>query len=104
MKRYQGRGKSALVVDGADIVIEHHISSVPDLRVEQRRVTAVHFEAATRFTAGIITIAVDGADLVVPTGTDAGADPFTVLFKHKANDAFIGVRAWLEQLAAENAG
>ena len=84
--RYEGRDDCALVVDGEYITVEHTRSSVPDLRVHQGSVTGVHFERATRFVSGIVTIAVDGAPLVVPTGTAVGSDPRTVVFRYKAND------------------
>lgn len=99
--RYQGRDGS-LVVDGADVVIEHNDRSIPDFRVAQSSITAVHFEPATRFVSGIVTIATDGAPLVVPTGTDCGSDLRTVVFKHSANDAFYGVQAWLRQVISDN--
>ena len=101
--RYKGRDGS-LVVDGGYVVIEHNHQSIPDFRVRQSSITAVHFEPATRFTSGIVTIAVDGAPLVVPTGTDCGSDPHTVVFKHTANDSFYAVQAWLRQIVAENVG
>ena len=100
--RYEGRDDCALVVDGEYIIVEHRESPASDLRVRQSSITGVHFEPATRFVSGIITIAVDGAALVVPTGNSVGSDPNTVVFRHKSNDTFFGVQAWLRQLVAEN--
>lgn len=102
MTRYEGRGDCALVVDGEFITIEHRESRAPDLRVHRSRVTGVHYEPATRFVSGIVTIAVNGAPLAVPTGTSVGSDPNTVVFKHKANDTFASVQAWLREFAAQN--
>lgn len=81
------------MIDGSDVVIEHNSSSVPDFRVPQSSITAVHYERATIFTSGIVTIAVDGEPLVVPTGTDCGSDLRTVVFKSSTNDEFFGVQA-----------
>lgn len=102
VSRYEGRDDCALVVDGDFITVEHRRGRAPDLRVHRSRVTAVHYERATRFVSGIITIAVDGAPLAVPTGTSVGSDPNTVVFKQKANDTFESVQAWLRDLAHQN--
>ena len=99
--RYKGRDGS-LVVDGEFIIIEHNDKSIPDNRVLQSSLTDVHYERATRWTSGIVTIAVDGVPLVVPLGSSAGGDPNTVVFKHAANDTFFGVQEWLKQVVAEN--
>ena len=99
--RYEGRD-GALVVDGDFIVIEHFDRSAGNLQVRLSSLTDVHFEPATRWVSGIVTIAVDGAALVVPTGTSPGTDPYTVVFRHKANETFFGVQAWLKQVVAEN--
>jgi hypothetical protein len=101
--RYKGRDGS-LVVDGEYVVIEHNDDSIPDFRARRSSITAVHFEPATRFVSGIVTIAVDGAPLVVPTGTSCGSDLHTVVFKHSANDSFYGVHDWLRQIVAKNVG
>ncbi|MCD9198335.1 hypothetical protein [Aeromicrobium wangtongii] len=85
-------------------MIEHDSRDIPDFRVPLTTVTAVHFEPATRWVSGIVTIAVDGEPLVVPTGTACGSDLRTVVFKHKANDAFYGLQAWLKQVVTANVG
>ena len=100
--RYQGCGRSALVVDGPEVVIEHGDDSVGGIRIDPRRITGVHFEPATRFMTGIITVAVNGEELVVPAGIAPGSDPYTVLSRRKDNDTFHGLHLWIQQLVAEN--
>ena len=101
--RYVGRDGS-LLVEGEYVVIEHNERSIRNFRVRQSSITAVHFEPATRSVSGIVTIAVDGAPLVVPTGTNCGSDLHTVVFKHSANDLFYRVHAWLKRIVANNVG
>lgn len=101
--RYEGRD-GALVVDGEFIVIEHHDKSAGDLRVRLSSLSDVHFEPATRWVSGIVTIVVDGDALHVPTGTEPGTDPTTVVFRHKANGVFSEVHAWLKQVVEKNRG
>ncbi|MCL3836865.1 hypothetical protein [Aeromicrobium duanguangcaii] len=100
--RYEGRDDCALVVDGEHIVIEHRQNPDPDFRFHRSRLTAAHFEPATFWVSGIITVAIDGAPLNVPTGTDVGSDPRTVVFRSKVNRVFQDVHAWLEFVANEN--
>lgn len=102
-QEHVGRDGS-LVVDGDSIVITHRDEGAGDRRFELRRVTDVHFESATRWTSGILTVAVDGEPLVVPTGTAPGSDPFTVVFKRKANDEFAQLHRWLVDIVDANRG
>src|SRR5688500_14588507 len=101
--RYEGRDDCALVIDGEEVIIEHRDSPQPEVRFEQSRLSAVHFEKATRFVSGILTVAIDGNELIVPTGLSVGRDPWTIVFKHKSNGTFLGAHLWLKQLVEQNA-
>jgi len=89
-------------VDEASILIHHTHHPAADAPVSLSRLSDVHFERATRWTSGIITIATDGDPLVVPTGTSVGGDPKTFVFRHPANDMAHGVYLWLQRVVAHN--
>lgn len=103
VSRYEGRG-CALIIYSDSILIEHKPKSAQDVPVLLSRLSDVHYEPATRWVSGIVTIAVDGNALAVPTGTSVGSDPNTVVFKYKANDTFFGIQEWLRRVVANNQG
>lgn len=99
--QYEGR-ECRLSVYGDSILIEHKSPRTTYLPVSLARLSAVHFEDATRWTSGIITIATDGEPLRIPTGTQVGGDPNTIVFQAKSSEVFRGVYAWLERVVASN--
>jgi CspA family cold shock protein len=99
--RYEGRDCTMTVTDDS-ILIVHKSMSARYLPIALSRLSSAHFEPATRWNAGILTIAADGHPIQIPTGTSVGGDPNTVVFKASSNDVFARVHAWLQQVIASN--
>ncbi|WP_460739422.1 hypothetical protein [Nocardioides ginkgobilobae] len=91
-----------LTISDGFLMIEHQSVRTPAEPIQLHRLTGARFEAATRWTAGILTIAIDGQPLSVPTGTRVGSDPRTAVFKAKDNTVFEQLHRWLLGVASQN--
>lgn len=99
--RYNGRDCTLTLTEDS-LLIVHKSMRARYKPVPLSRLSDIHFEPATRWTSGILTIAMDGFPLRVPTGTDVGGDPNTIVFKAKSNGTFSRVHAWLRGVIAQN--
>lgn len=99
--RYEGRD-CTLTINDDSLLIVHKSMRARHLPVSLNRLSGSHFEPATRWTAGILTIATDGHPVQIPTGVKVGGDMNTMVFKSKSNDVFAGIHNWLRQVIASN--